>query len=261
VSTEEQGDLGAGLEAQRPAITATCRARGWRLLGLHEDVASGTALANRPGQEAALAVVRRGEARGRVVAKLDRLSWSVIDAAQTVEQAPQDGWNLVALALGVDFSTAAGTAMAHMTAVSAELERRLLGERTRAARAVKRAQGVRLGRPPEVAANTAATIFRLPRARSTTTRIARRLEAEGVPAPRGDLRWHAATGARLIVRQGRSLKRGDRPDPPGLVPPVPGCVEDRRASGNATVAPMHAAGPPSGRSGAGRAAAGPASSA
>jgi DNA invertase Pin-like site-specific DNA recombinase len=28
VSTEEQGDFGAGLEAQRQAITAECRARG-----------------------------------------------------------------------------------------------------------------------------------------------------------------------------------------------------------------------------------------
>jgi len=34
VSTEEQGDAGAGLEAQRPAITAEGRARGWQLLAI-----------------------------------------------------------------------------------------------------------------------------------------------------------------------------------------------------------------------------------
>jgi len=32
VSTEEQGDAGAGLEAQRQAIAAECRTRGWQLL-------------------------------------------------------------------------------------------------------------------------------------------------------------------------------------------------------------------------------------
>ncbi|HUY98548.1 MAG TPA: recombinase family protein [Verrucomicrobiae bacterium] len=218
VSTEEQGDLGAGLEAQRQAILTTCRARGWRLLGLHEDVASGKALANRPGLEAALATVRRGEAGGLVVAKLDRLSRSVIDAAQTIERARQEGWNLVALDLGVDFSTAAGTAMAQMTAVFAELERRLIGERTRAALAVKRAQGVRLGRPPEVTPDTAATILRLHRAHWTATKIARHLEAEGVPAPRGGPRWHVATVARLIARTGGRLRRGRPPRPRGARP-------------------------------------------
>ncbi|MHB1987237.1 MAG: recombinase family protein [Acidimicrobiales bacterium] len=41
-------------------------------------------------------------------------------------------------------------AMAQMLSVFAELERRLIGERTKAALAVKKAQGMRLGRPRTV---------------------------------------------------------------------------------------------------------------
>lgn len=40
VSTEDQGDVGVGLEAQRQAIEAACAARKWVLVGICEDVAS-----------------------------------------------------------------------------------------------------------------------------------------------------------------------------------------------------------------------------
>ena len=201
VSTEEQADLGVGLEAQRQAITSQCLGRGWRLLAIHEDVASGKAFTKRPGLEAALAAVRAGNARALVVAKLDRLSRSVIDAAQTIELARREGWNLVALDLGVDFSTAAGTAMAQMTAVFAELERRLIGERTRAALAVKKAQGIRLGRPPVLEEQLRGRI-RQERTRGLTLRaIAERLNAEGVATGHGGQRWHPST-VRYVLGNG-----------------------------------------------------------
>jgi DNA invertase Pin-like site-specific DNA recombinase len=47
----------------------------------------------------------------------------------------------------VDTSTPTGEAMANMLATFAQFERRLIWERTREALAVKKAQGVRLGRP------------------------------------------------------------------------------------------------------------------
>ena len=44
VSTDDQADSGAGLEAQRAAILAECARRGWTLTGIHEDAgASGKA--------------------------------------------------------------------------------------------------------------------------------------------------------------------------------------------------------------------------
>jgi len=198
VSTEEQGDSGAGLEAQRQAITAACQARTWRLVAIHEDVASGRAMSGRLGLEAAMTAIRRGEAHGLVVAKLDRLSRSVVDAASTIERAHREGWNLVALDLGVDFTTAAGEAMANMTAVFAQLERRLIGERTRAARAVKRAQGVRLGRPRQLPDEVVARIVRERAGGATLQAIADGLAADGVPTAQGGS-WRPGTVA-VVVR-------------------------------------------------------------
>ena len=203
VSTSEQGDSGAGLEAQRNAIKAACAARGWNLLAIREDVASGKSLERRPGLEQAMADIRSGLAAGLVVAKLDRLSRSVIDAASTLERARREGWNLVALDLGVDFSTAAGEAMANMTATFAQLERRLIGERTRAALAVKRAQGVRLGRPPVLPASVRARIRRDRSAGLTLQAIADKLNAQAVPTAHAGSRWYPSTVRAVLATRGK----------------------------------------------------------
>ena len=211
VSTEEQGDQGAGIEAQRQAITAACTGRRWELIAIEEDVASGSSFDRRPGLERALRTIHRGEASTLVVAKLDRLSRSVVDAAQLIERARREGWNLVALDLGVDFSTAAGEAMANMTAVFAQLERRLIGERTRAALAVKKAQGVRLGRPPLVAEQLRVRLVAERRAGDGWTMIADRLTAERTPTVHGGRRWYPATVCAVVLaaepRLARKLRR------------------------------------------------------
>lgn len=70
VSTGEQGDSGAGLEAQRRAIREECRRRAWVLTAIHEDVASGRAINGRPGLKAAVAALDGRQAAALVVAKL-----------------------------------------------------------------------------------------------------------------------------------------------------------------------------------------------
>jgi DNA invertase Pin-like site-specific DNA recombinase len=87
-----------------------------------------------------------------VVAKLDRLSRSMIDFTGVMAKAQKQGWALVALDCAVDTTTPAGEAMAHVLATFAQFERRLIGQRTREALAVKRKQGVRLGRPQDLGA-------------------------------------------------------------------------------------------------------------
>ena len=146
VSTEEQGLSGAGLEAQEKAIRAECARRGWQLARIESDVLSGKNL-TRPGLQAALAACSSGEVSGIVVAKLDRLSRSLKDFADLLERAKRDGFNVVALDLGVDLSTPGGEFLANVMASIAQWERRIIGQRTKDALAVRREQGVRLGRP------------------------------------------------------------------------------------------------------------------
>jgi DNA invertase Pin-like site-specific DNA recombinase len=191
VSTSEQADSGAGLEAQRAAISGAAQRRGWQLVHVFEDAgASGKSMNGRPGLTGALDVVERGDADALAVAKLDRLSRSLLDFAALMERARKRGWNLIALDLGVDTSTPSGEMMASVLATFAQFERRLIGQRTKDALAVKRAQGVRLGRPREIPEATVARISDLYRAGLSVAAIARRLNEDGVSTPRGG-RWHS----------------------------------------------------------------------
>lgn len=201
VSTQEQADSGAGLEAQRRTIETDAERRGWTIAARFEDAgASGKSLAGRPGLQGALEVVERGEAEALVVAKLDRLSRSLLDFASLMERARSRDWSLVALDLGVDTSTPAGEMMASVLATFAQFERRLIGQRTRDALAVKRAEGVRLGRPREVSPEAVARILELHRSGLRPAQISKALNVEGVPTPRGG-RWHPPGVTRVLSWQ------------------------------------------------------------
>ncbi len=193
VSTEEQAISGLGLAAQEKAIRAECRRRGLPVVAVHTDAGLSGKTLTRPALTAALAALDSGAGSVLMVAKLDRLTRSVHDATGLMLTAESGGWGLVALDAPVDTTTPQGAAMAQVLAVFAELERRLVGERTKAALAVKRAQGVRLGRPPTLSVEVVERIVAAKEAGSTWSAIARELNDEGVPTAQGGRCWYPAT--------------------------------------------------------------------
>lgn len=194
VSTEEQADSRLGLEAQRAAIALECERRGWEIVQTFEDAgASGKSMAGRPALAEALLAVQSGRAGALVVAKLDRLSRSLLDFAALMERARREGWALVALDLGVDTSSPSGELMAHVMATFAQFERRLIGQRTKDALAVRRSQGVRLGRPRLLSQAVVDRIAAERAGGASLRTIAARLNGEGVPTAQGGAQWHAST--------------------------------------------------------------------
>ena len=134
VSTAQQGRSGLGLDAQRSAVAAFLNGGAWKLLGEFQEVESGKVNA-RPQLARALEACRLKGA-SLVIAKLDRLS--------------RDAAFLIGLeAAGVDFIAAdmphANRVTVHLMAVLAQEERRLIGERTRAALQAAKARGTVLG--------------------------------------------------------------------------------------------------------------------
>ncbi|MCZ2847462.1 recombinase family protein [Modestobacter sp. VKM Ac-2978] len=122
VSTDEQIQSGLGLDAQRAAVEQEAARRGWQVQYQVDEGVSGK-LRNRPALDCALARLEAGEAEALVVAKMDRLGRSVIQASDVLETARRQKWDLVVLDLGMDLTTPHGKAMAQMLAVFAELER------------------------------------------------------------------------------------------------------------------------------------------
>jgi DNA invertase Pin-like site-specific DNA recombinase len=91
--------------------------------------------------------------------------------------------------------------MAQVIAVFAELERRLIGERTKAALAAKRAQGVRLGRPAVLDPTIVERIVSEHRTGRGWSEIARRLNADGTPTAQGGAKWHPSTVRYVVMSQ------------------------------------------------------------
>jgi len=219
VSTEEQAESGAGLAAQRSAIEAEALRRGWTLVSVEVDTGSGKRLSGRQGLSSALEAVSQGRADVLVVAKLDRLSRSLVDFAGLLVRAQEEAWNLVALDLGVDLSTPAGEFLASVMASAAQWERRIIGSRTREALEAKRASGVRLGRPSQIDSAVRLRIKTLRDAGQTLQSIADDLNGVGVPTARGAALWRTSSVSAALKVAHHDM-----------------VAEAARASGSATVA-------------------------
>ena len=199
VSTTEQVESGAGLAAQRAAIAAEAERRGWTVVDVIEDAGYSAKDLRRPRLGDALARLKRGDADALAVSKMDRLSRSLLDFARIMQRAQREGWALVALDSPADLTTPSGEAMAGVMAVFAQLERRLISERTKAALAERKAAGVRLGRERLITPEIEERV-RVLRAEGLSIRgVAGALTAEGIGAPGGGP-WRPSTLHRVLGR-------------------------------------------------------------
>lgn len=146
VSTEDQVLDGASLAAQETLLRTTAKLRGYDLIQVVVEAGvSGKSLA-RPEMQKALTRLAAGEAVVLMATALDRLTRSTGDLDALLKMSVKQGWRLLALNGDVDTTTAMGEAFIGIAAVFAQLERRLIGERTRAGMVQKRREGQHLGR-------------------------------------------------------------------------------------------------------------------
>lgn len=187
VSTEEQASSGLGLEAQRDTIRRYADAHGWDVIWYEDQGLSAKSL-DRPQLQAALTrlhvIPKRRDVAGILVAKLDRLSRSVVDFAGVLELARARKWALVAIDLGVDTSTPTGELVANVMMSVAQWERRVIGERTSAAMQAAKRQGKHMGRVSALPQSTGDRLLTL-RARHTLAGTAMQLNAEGITTATG----------------------------------------------------------------------------
>src|SRR5688500_18124406 len=209
VSTDRQ-DLGP--EAQRAALERWCRERTVTLASVHEDRVSGASEGtDRPGLVAALAAVRERRAGVLLVAKRDRIGRDMIVVAAIERAAERLGATVAAVDVA-DVDGTAGLVLRRTLDLVSEVERRMIGERTKAALAAKRARGEPVSHPPlgarvrngrlvahagERAALERARVLR-DRWGRTWRAIAAALDAEH-PRPRGR-RWYPNSVRRALVR-------------------------------------------------------------
>lgn len=202
VSTSEQAASGLGLEAQRATARNYAERKGLRIIGeFCDEGISAKNLSGRPGALAALDAVRSKRAAGLLVAKMDRLSRSVVDGAGLMELARTECWALHFADLDIDTSSPAGEMAANIIISGSQYERRLISQRTRDALAAKRARGERLGAVTRLPAEVVERILRERGRGRTYQAIADDLSADNVPTSRGRYQWFAATVRAVCMSQ------------------------------------------------------------
>jgi DNA invertase Pin-like site-specific DNA recombinase len=212
VSTRQQQRSGLGIEAQRAAVERFTEAENIRIVAEFVEAETGKgadALDRRPQLADALAAAKATKCCV-LVSKLDRLSRDVAFVAGLMAQRVP----FIVAELGRD----ADPFMLHLYAALAEKERRLISERTKAALAIRKAQGSKLGNPTNIReagnlgrttamagandhARTLLPLLRSLRAEGAITigAIMRSLNERKVPTARGS-RWHVSSVANLLAR-------------------------------------------------------------
>lgn len=206
VSTDQQGERGYGLDAQTALIREEAARRGWTLERVYVDVASGKTTKRRPEYALAVDELSAGRAQVLIVAKLDRLSRSLLDFAALMAQSSREGWSIDALDIGIDTSTINGELIANIIMALAQWERRIIGQRTTLALEQVKSRGTRLGRPTVITPDARAIVRAMRRQGSSYRQIAAALDAAGEPTPQGGTRWHAST-VRIIHLQADAIDR------------------------------------------------------
>ena len=203
VSTEEQATHGVSLTVQRQKMQQYAELYDLELIDVFEDAGFSARTTERPALKQALAALESGQAEGLVVARLDRLTRSVADMASLIQRYFGERFSLFSVSDQVDTRTASGRLVLHILVSVSQWEREAIGERTRAALAHKKAQGVRLGSPPlGDAPAEAETVARMKELRGrfmTLREIATQLEAEGRRTKRGG---QAETVRKGLAREG-----------------------------------------------------------
>lgn len=192
------------IEHQRQAIARAAEYNGWDLVDVLVDNGKTGANTRRDGLQDALALLGGGGADILVIARYDRLSRDHLDFGTLLRTAEKQGWYVSLLDQKIDTTTAMGWYMASQMALSAELERRLISERTRDALAVAKANGVALGKPSRISPDLQKKVIRLSKRGNSASAIARRLTAEGIPTPTGRPTWHHSVIVDLLKRAERS---------------------------------------------------------
>lgn len=144
VSTNDQST-----EMQRIDLEAFAKARGWSVVRVFADTATGTN-GNRPQLSAMMGAARAREFDVLLIWKLDRLFRSIKGLVTSLQEFHDLGIQFVSLKDQIDMSTASGRLMTHIIGAFAEFEAALIRERVRTGLAVAKAKGVRLGRPTTI---------------------------------------------------------------------------------------------------------------
>lgn len=230
VSTDQQAEQGISLDAQRQQIVSYCNRNDLDLIDVVVDGGQSGKDLDRPGFKKVIQILESGRAYGLVIAKLDRLSRSIIDICKLVDQYfSNQQYALLSANENIDTKSSTGRLHLYLISVFAQIERESIVERVTTAIRHYQAQGGKVGCAPygwrysdrldargnrilEEDAQQQAAIRRmceLHDAGKSVREIIVMLTEEGHP-PRRAGKWSFNSAWRILIRCGKHIPR-ERP--------------------------------------------------
>jgi site-specific DNA recombinase len=216
VSTTEQCTDGVSLDNQKSKIVAYCQLRDLPLSEIIEDAGiSAKNLHKRPGAQKVLALARKKQIDAVVVYKLDRMFRSTIDALETTKMFERHNVSFHSISENIDSRSPIGKFFFTLTAALAEMERNLIGERTKSALDHKRSKSEKTGGylpygfdlmpeglliKNESEQRVIKTIHRLNKGGYSLRKICRELENQGYTPRRGNEKWQPSSILKILKR-------------------------------------------------------------
>ena len=211
VSTEQQADEGISLATQRAKIEAWCQLNDYELVAIYEDAGiSGKTISKRPQLQMALSEMKNGMAL--IVYSLSRLARSTKNCIEIADELKSKGGDLVSLTEKIDTSSAMGEFFFTLIAALGQMERKQIGERTKAALAHKKAIGEKYAPVPfgykeiegrlEIVKHEALLVAEINEKRAagyTLQSIAHYLNEKGVMGKQGG-KWYASSVSCILKR-------------------------------------------------------------
>jgi DNA invertase Pin-like site-specific DNA recombinase len=218
VSTTEQATEGVSLAAQESKVRAYASLKDLDLISVVVDagVSGGKPLSDREGGRQILDAVAKGTVQAVITLKLDRLFRDAADCLVTTKAWDKKNIGLHIIDMGgqaIDTRSAMGRMFLTMAAGFAELEKNLIGERTRTALRYKAERHERVGQIPlgwaltgdgkvlveDAREQEAIALMKVCNERGYTLRaICAELDRGGFK-PSGQ-KWHAKSIARVLKR-------------------------------------------------------------
>lgn len=149
VSSLSQAESGLSLEAQESKVRQYAALFDLDIIRIEVDAGVSAKTLDRPALQRAIDSAMRGEVQAIVVAKLDRLTRSIVDWNRIIELylLPQK-FALMSVGDQIDTRNAAGRLVLNVLMAVAQWEREAIAERTKDAFTAKRARGERWGSVP-----------------------------------------------------------------------------------------------------------------
>lgn len=149
VSTEDQAKEGVSLAAQEEALKNYCKMYNYEIYKIYREKGkSGKNITGRPNMQKMLKDAEDRKINAILIYKLDRFSRSVLDTVTTVKKLKEWDVDFISLQDKIDTTSAMGKFQFHLFSSLAELEKDMIGERTKFGMEKKARDGAILNRAP-----------------------------------------------------------------------------------------------------------------